>query len=121
MKKTMITLAAGFAISGAAFAQTGGTIEGWTNSAADGYPPCSSTVTDSCVQLYESGIDGNAALAMGGPYEPITEHSESMMSDGLVAMGGPIEERTDYPACDPGPGDDRCIQLYEPGVTGAGN
>ena len=35
-------------------------------------------------------------------------------------MGGPIDE-TGYPPCSPGPGDDRCIQLYEPGVTGAGN
>lgn len=38
-------------------------------------------------------------------------------------VGGPDEsteaERTSWPACDPGPGDDRCIQLYEPGVRGA--
>lgn len=31
--------------------------------------------------------------------------------------GGPLEEVA-YPPCRPGPGDDRCIQLYEPGVTG---
>ena len=37
----------------------------------------------------------------------------------LTGMGGPIETATGYPACDPGPGDDRCIQLYEPGVHAA--
>ena len=26
-----------------------------------------------------------------------------------------------YPPCDPGPGDDRCIQLYEPGVANETN
>jgi hypothetical protein len=31
-------------------------------------------------------------------------------------MGGPLEEAQGYPACRPGPGDDRCIQLYERGV-----
>ena len=43
--------------------------------------------------------------------------------DGPAAMGigGPIESATDYPPCSPGPGDDRCIQLYEAGVSGAGN
>jgi len=41
-------------------------------------------------------------------------------------MGGPIEETPTaapdagtYPACRPGPGDDHCIQLYEPGVRAA--
>jgi len=31
---------------------------------------------------------------------------------------GPREMRRHYPPCRPGPGDDRCIQLYERGVTG---
>jgi len=46
------------------------------------------------------------------------------------AMGGPLEEMAaadlttrpasqNYPACRPGPGDDNCIQLYEPGVRTA--
>ena len=30
-----------------------------------------------------------------------------------LGVGGPTE---DYPPCDPGPGDDNCIQLYERGV-----
>ena len=33
------------------------------------------------------------------------------------AIGGPYIARTDYPPCRPGPGDDRCIQLYERGVA----
>jgi hypothetical protein len=36
-------------------------------------------------------------------------------------VGGPVESQSGYPPCEPGPGDDRCIQLYERGVTGAGN
>ena len=51
-------------------------------------------------------------------YEPVAEHSNSMIYSGL---GGPIEERTNYPPCRRGAGDDNCIQLYERGVTGAGN
>lgn len=41
----------------------------------------------------------------------------------MAGQGGPLEsaeaERTAWPACDPGPGDDRCIQLYERGVSRA--
>lgn len=36
------------------------------------------------------------------------------------AVGGPDEASVDmWPTCRPGPGDDRCIQLYEPGVMTA--
>jgi len=37
--------------------------------------------------------------------------------DVSTGMGGPIEGAQDYPPCRPGPGDDRCIQLYERGVS----
>lgn len=43
----------------------------------------------------------------------------------MDGQGGPFEaadadsERTAWPACRPGPGDDRCIQLHEPGVRRA--
>jgi hypothetical protein len=40
---------------------------------------------------------------VGGPYE-------------AVADATPRPAAQNYPACRPGPGDDRCIQLYEPGV-----
>ncbi|HET9429046.1 MAG TPA: hypothetical protein VFO69_11875 [Allosphingosinicella sp.] len=84
--------------------------------------------------------DSSAATAMGGPYEPVEDSMNGDGSDAKLAeigdqsgdveiashhafkgVGGPIEAQSGYPACSPGPGDDRCIQLYEPGVTGAGN
>jgi hypothetical protein len=37
------------------------------------------------------------------------------------AIGGPIESQRGYPPCRPGRGDDRCIQLYERGVSGRNN
>jgi hypothetical protein len=45
----------------------------------------------------------------------VAAHSEHQ------GVGGPVEAQSGYPPCSPGPGDDRCIQLYERGVTGAGN
>ena len=80
------------------------------------------------------------ATGVGGPYEPVDAAVAAPMNgDGLVdaasgesaevelasagdysGVGGPVAE-TGYPPCSPGPGDDRCIQLYERGVTGAGN
>ena len=87
--------------------------------------------------------DGQATTAMGGPYEPVDETMVETASADAVApttaavgetgepelaahsdmqgVGGPVEAQSGYPPCSPGPGDDRCIQLYEPGVTGAGN
>jgi hypothetical protein len=76
-----------------------------------------------------------AATGMGGPEEPIlamngdgtldtalgeTAADEGASAAGYTGVGGPLEEvaTTDYPPCRPGPGDDRCIQLYERGVTG---
>jgi hypothetical protein len=80
--------------------------------------------------------DASAYTGMGGPEEPVL----AMNGDGAVdaalgetateegaadvsaytGTGGPLEEvaTTSYPPCRPGPGDDRCIQLYERGVTG---
>ena len=50
------------------------------------------------------------ALAMNGP-------AGSMDPNEWTGMGGPEEPvQTVWPACSPGPGDDRCIQLYERGV-----
>ncbi len=48
-----------------------------------------------------------AATGMGGPYEPV---------DTAAADLTPRPAAQNYPACRPGPGDDNCIQLYEPGV-----
>ena len=91
----------------------------------------------------------STTTAVGGPYEPVdadgtelamngdgdidvaageTTDGEIMVASADVAthsdyqgVGGPVEAQSGYPPCSPGPGDDRCIQLYEPGVTGAGN
>ena len=88
--------------------------------------------------------DSNSTTAMGGPYEPVDEARVEAASADTVAttapavgeetgetelaahsdmqgVGGPVEAQSGYPPCSPGPGDDRCIQLYERGVTGAGN
>lgn len=48
---------------------------------------------------------------MGGPYE------EVYGAQSLNLTPRPATEN--YAACDPGPGDDNCIQLYEPGVRTA--
>ena len=96
-----------------------------------------------------SGVDETAG--MGGPYEPVDSADLAMNGDGQVdaamgetgdvavktadsagdaavaghsdyqGVGGPVEAQSGYPPCSPGAGDDRCIQLYERGVTGAGN
>lgn len=83
--------------------------------------------------------DNSATNAMGGPYEPVDDSAalpaDMAMGDDAVdpaldsgparpedayaGTGGPIAE-TGYPPCR-SDSDDRCIQLYEPGVTGEGN
>ncbi len=112
------------------------------------YPPCDpGPGDDNCIQLYEPGVratlaswnaptgglaDNSATTAMGGPYEPVddsaalpaedmaaTDITEVATPDAHAGTGGPIAE-TGYPPCR-SDSDDRCIQLYEPGVTGEGN
>jgi hypothetical protein len=90
--------------------------------AGRGYPPCSSAVTDRCIQLYERGVRTRANLAlnerlgidssvaaMGGPYEPADDAGKDR------ASAWPRTSRSDYPACSRTV-TDRCIQLYERGV-----
>ncbi|HEX8363710.1 MAG TPA: hypothetical protein VF603_00325 [Allosphingosinicella sp.] len=60
-----------------------------------GYPPCSRTVTDRCIQLHERRV--RAALARRAP---------------RAAMGGPIEGRADYPHCSRLITDE-CVQLFD--------
>lgn len=52
---------------------------------------------------------------MGGPDELV---DTAKADDGPVAEAD-LTARPDYPPCRPGPGDDNCIQLYEPGVRTA--
>jgi hypothetical protein len=56
-----------------------------------------------------SAVEDEAAPVedgVGGPYEAVAGASDLT----------PRPAAANYPACRPGPGDDRCIQLYEPGV-----
>ena len=70
-------------------------------------------------------VDIDAAsgkTADGGIQEHSVETDTSISSHSdHQGVGGPVEAQSGYPPCSPGPGDDRCIQLYESGVTGAGN
>ena len=93
-------------------------------------------------------VESDSMAGVGGPYEPVETGPTglAMNGDGQVDTalgetsdsdlttetalathsdsqggGGPVEAQSGYPPCSPGPGDDRCIQLYERGVTGAGN
>ncbi len=91
--------------------------EGWgsdTETVSGGYPPCSRTVTDRCIQLYERGVrtaenlalnerlgPGRIAAAMGGPYEPAPVADPGGWR-GEAAAG-------DYPPCS-ATVTDRCIQ-----------
>ena len=86
---------------------------------------------------YEPVATGSADLAMNGDGHVDSAKGETSdlavqaaESAGAAAVaghadyqgvGGPVEAQSGYPPCSPGPGDDRCIQLYERGVTGAGN
>jgi hypothetical protein len=62
-----------------------------------GYPPCSATITDRCIQLYEPGVATPTNLALNeqlGPDRP---------GVGLAAMGGPyepVEVEEDYAVWD---------------------
>jgi hypothetical protein len=63
---------------------------------------------------------------MGGPEEPVDVEpaAETLGADQVApapetlaaADIAPRPAAQNYPACRPGPGDDSCIQLYEPGV-----
>ncbi len=96
--------------------------EPWSGGASDagGYPPCSRTVTDRCIQLYERGVStaanlalnerlgpGRIGTAIGGPYEPAPVPEAGRWR--AASRGG------DYPPCS-ATVTDRCIQLYERGV-----
>jgi hypothetical protein len=60
---------------------------------------------------FDMSDDYEQFAGMGGPYEEV-------YGDGTVSLQ-PRPATTNYPPCRPGPGDDNCIQLYEPGVRTA--
>ena len=54
---------------------------------------------------------------MGGPEEPLDVAPAPVTLAAVDPAPRPAAQH--YPACRPGPGDDNCIQLYEPGVRTA--
>ena len=83
------------------FTGSGGPIEAGAAPAptVGGYPPCSRTVTDRCIQLYERAVRAamprQADRRSGGP-----------------AVGGPVERRENYPSCTTLITDE-CVQLFD--------
>jgi hypothetical protein len=103
------------------------------NSATDAmggpYEPVDTTLAGAIGGTADTGMGGpdEGDLAMNGDGAVDAGAGEIAADEGGTAaytgVGGPLEEVTtsataDYPPCSPGPGDDRCIQLYERGVTG---
>jgi hypothetical protein len=90
----------------------------WTSS--DGTKKAFAALDDSLVETAAAEGFKDAADASAG--KPAVETAslegkkETAMPGTETGMGGPLEEAQGYPACNPGPGDDHCIQLYERGV-----
>ena len=74
--------------------------------AAGGYPPCSATVTDRCIQLYERGVATRANLAANGSLGPGRGPAQGGPEEPALASAG------DYPPCS-ATVTDRCTQTYE--------
>jgi hypothetical protein len=93
--------------------------------ASGGYPPCSRTVRDRCIQLHERGVATPRNLAMNerlGPGRMPRRYANGPMGPMAGPRYGEMRERrvvvarNDYPPCGGGIGD-RCIQA--PAATGA--
>jgi hypothetical protein len=88
----------------------------WTT--GDGTKKAFAALDDSLVET--AAAEGTKDVADATAAEPVVETAsldgKKETATAGTGMGGPLEEAQGYPACDPGPGDDRCIQLYEHGV-----
>jgi hypothetical protein len=60
-------------------------------------------------------------LGYAAPEGARLDAAEPAIDASHQGVGGPVVSQSGYPPCEPGAGDDRCIQLYERGVTGDGN
>jgi hypothetical protein len=63
----------------------------------------------------DTAVVDDSQPAIGGPLEDATTGDINMAAADLATR--PATQN--YPPCRPGPGDDNCIQLYEPGVQTA--
>lgn len=85
---------------------TGGKLASGTDAGTSSAKQASDRNSSEPVQA--AAVTKDATLADGG-----MGHGK----EASTGMGGPEEATTEYPPCSPGPGDDRCIQLYERGVA----
>lgn len=76
----------------------------------------SATAAASADAGLKSSVDMASADAAAAAQSASWDGKADTATTQQSGMGGPVEEAQGYPPCDPGPGDDRCIQLYEPGV-----
>jgi hypothetical protein len=104
MKKVcLFAVVAGLGLVSAAPPSTGDTEAA---EASGGYPPCSATVTDRCIQLYERGVRTSENLAANGDLGPGRGPAQGGPEEPEMASGG------DYPPCS-ATVTDRCTQTYE--------
>jgi len=96
-----------------AYESSANALETWANTAA-GDPDLDLAVNPDATgaESIDLGRADTGATGVGGPEEPVP---------GAVAALDltPRPATQNYPPCAPGPGDDNCIQLYEPGVETA--
>lgn len=115
MRKILITAAA-LTLGTSAYAWQPSTEVGVTK------PAMAKLATDSVKTAWQTEMDAKTELAA---YGSATSAALDVDTAGYPtakgsAVGGPEEASADmWPACRPGPGDDRCIQLYERGVLPA--
>ena len=136
--KKIILFAAVAGMGLAAAAPPGGSP--WPRTAQGGYPPCSKTVKDRCIQLYERGVATKANLALNerlgrdgtrmAAAPPPAPVIRTVPTPPRRSVGGPYEPLpydrsaiTGWPAGTRGEAyppctrliTDRCIQMYEGG------
>jgi hypothetical protein len=105
---------------------TGGLADHQATTAMGGpYEPVVADTTDS-MELAMNGdgvVDASVGETGDGELQTVAVEPEPAVAGhaDYQGVGGPVEAQSGYPPCSPGPGDDRCIQLYESGVTGVGN
>lgn len=92
----------------------------WTGAMT--YDEAAAWTADKPMALTDAHIAEKDAWVAANPMDMSTDVAVTDKPvDSADGQGGPYEPvaATSWPACDPGPGDDRCIQLYEPGVRSA--